>query len=127
MPKDKGGLGFRKTDAVNKIFQCKLAWKVMSNESSLWALSIKAKYLKDKNLFDYKRKSIDSPVWKSILNCRGLMRRGITWKLGSGDIVLFWFDNWLGNFNLVKTLNIPGNNVPSPEATVSDFFLPNRN
>ena len=74
LPKDKGGLGLCKTNAVNKAFQYKLAWKVMSNESSLWTQSIKAKYLKDKNLFDYKRKSTNSPVWKSILNCRDLLR-----------------------------------------------------
>ena len=112
MPQNKGGLGLHKTDAVNKAFQCKLAWKVLSNESNFWTQSIKTKYLKDKHLFDYKRKGTDLPVQKSILNCKDLLRRGITWKLGSGDRILFQFDNWVGNFNLVETLNIPGTNVP---------------
>jgi len=36
MPKNKGGLGLCYTDAVNKAFQCKLAWKVITNDKGLW-------------------------------------------------------------------------------------------
>ena len=127
MPKSKGGLGLRKADAINKAFQCKLAWKVLTDESSLWVQSMKAKYLKNSCLLEYKRKSTDSPVWKSLLNCRDLLRRGIVWKIGNGDKVSFWFDNWLGNHNLVEMLNMSAANVPSLEAKVSDFILQNRN
>ena len=36
MPKSKGGIGLRKTEAVNTAFQCKLAWKILTNNDSVW-------------------------------------------------------------------------------------------
>jgi len=55
------------------------------------------------------------------------MRQGITWKLERGDRISLWFDNWIGNYNLVEKLNFHENNVSLPEATVCDFILTNRN
>ena len=123
MPKNKGGLGLRKIDSVNKAFQCKLAWKVLTNETSLWIQILKDKYLKDTTFFEYKKKSTDSPVWKSLLSCRDLLRQGLMWKLGNGKQISFWFDNWIGNFTLADTINLPVEALPSPEARVSDFIL----
>ena len=34
-PKDRGRIGLRKTAAVNIAFQCKLAWKILTNNESL--------------------------------------------------------------------------------------------
>ena len=31
MPKNRGGLELRKTKAINKVFQCELAWEVLTN------------------------------------------------------------------------------------------------
>ena len=123
MPKSKGGLGLRKIESVNKAFQCKLAWKVLTNETSLWIQLLKDKYLKDTTLFKYKKKNTDSPVWKSLLSCRDLLRQGLMWKLGNGKQISFWFDNWIGNFTLADTINLPVEALPSPEARVSDFIL----
>ena len=35
-PKSKGGLGLQKSEAVNVAFQCKLAWRILMKESSLY-------------------------------------------------------------------------------------------
>jgi len=48
-PKKLGGLGLRKTKAVNLAFQCKLAWKVMQEKENLWVAIMTAKYLKHSN------------------------------------------------------------------------------
>jgi len=50
-PKSRGGLGLRKTEAVNKAFQCKLTWKILTTVSILWVKSMRAKYLRSTNLF----------------------------------------------------------------------------
>ena len=125
MPKHQGGLGLRKADAVNTAFQCKLAWKVLTNDSSLWTQLMKDVYLKDKNFFDYQKKAADSPVWKNLLNCRPLLKRGITWKVGNGKSILFWLDNWIDNYSLAELLNIPISSISHPKVTVSEFMLDN--
>ena len=47
MPKDVGGLGLCWTNDINLAFQCKLAWKILSNNISMWASTMKAKYLRN--------------------------------------------------------------------------------
>ena len=44
-PKDRGGIGLCKTTAVNTAFQCKLAWKVLTNNESMWVRIMRNKFL----------------------------------------------------------------------------------
>lgn len=50
-PKNYGGLGLRKTGAVNSTFLAKLGWKILSDRSNLRVQSIHAKYLKNSSFF----------------------------------------------------------------------------
>ena len=77
LPKNRGGLGLKKTEAVNKVFQCKLAWKILTNSSSLWVQLMTEKYLHTIEFFTYARKSRDSPIWKNLLSCKALIKQGI--------------------------------------------------
>ena len=61
-PKSAGGLGLRKTEAVNAAFQCKLAWRLLHEPSSLWVDLMRYKYLKTSSLLDCSPKPSDSPV-----------------------------------------------------------------
>ena len=122
LPKSKGGLGLPKTAAVNKAFQSKLAWKVLTDAPSLQVQSMRAKHLLNSDLLSYKRKNNDSPVWKSILKVRDLLKTGICWKIGKGDQISFWFDNWIKNKNLVEIMGIDEENIPQPDAKVCDFI-----
>ena len=82
MPKSMGDLGLRRIKVVNKAFQCKLAWKVLTNAPSLWVQFMRAKYLLNYDLLSYKRENNDSPVWKSILKSRDLLKKGVSGKIG---------------------------------------------
>jgi len=88
MPKVKGGLGLRKAEAINKAFQCKLAWKIFTEEESIWVRIMRAKYLKQNAFLSCLPKSTDSPVWKSILKSRQLIRQGSVWKVAQELIFL---------------------------------------
>jgi len=62
MPKAKGGLGLRKAEAINKAFQCKLAWKILTNEESIWVKAMHAKYLRTQDFLTGTKNQIESPV-----------------------------------------------------------------
>ena len=77
-PKSFGGLGLKKTEAVNLAFQTKLAWKIVGDNKGLWTEIIKQKYLRSTTFLDCKHKSTDSPVWRSVLRSRTLIRKGMS-------------------------------------------------
>ena len=72
--KSLGGLGLRKTDALNHAFQAKLAGKVLWGSEGLWTSVMKHKYLNLNSFLECKTKSTYSPVWKSILRSRVLLQ-----------------------------------------------------
>jgi len=89
MPTNKGGLGLRKMDTINKAFQCKLAWKILTNEDSIWTRLMRDKYLKNKEFLVYAIRPTDSHIWKNVMNCRQLLRKGMIWKVGTEDEISF--------------------------------------
>jgi len=123
LPKSKGGIGLRRTKAVNKAFQCKLAWEILTNKASLWAQMMRDKYLHKKDFLNYQNKSTDSPVWKSLFKCRLLIKQGVMWQIGNGESISFWYDNWIENKNLIEILDVDEATIPSSHAQVSDFIL----
>ena len=61
-PKEKGGIGLCKTAAVNTAFQCKLVWKILTNNESIWARILRSKYLHNPDFFHTKIKQGDSTI-----------------------------------------------------------------
>ena len=118
----KGGLGLRKSKAVNEAFQCKLDWRILTSESSLFVQAMKNKYLCKTSLLEYTRKGTDSLIWRNVLHCRHLLRQEMRWKLGKGDKILFQLDNWLDCHSLLDILNLHVDEVSHPYAKVNDFI-----
>ena len=125
-PKSKGGLGLRRVEAINAAFQCKLAWRILTQDSSLWVQCLRTKYLAHCEFFQYIKKGTDSPVWKSLLRHRHLLAQGIRWKLGNGHRISFWFDNWLDNCNLLEMLHVQAEDLSQPSVMVAEFITPQR-
>ena len=121
-PKSLGGLGLRKTEAVNLAFQAKLAWKILWGTAGLWTSIMKHKYLKTQELLDSKIKSSHSLVRKSILKSRELLRKATRWNVGKGDHILFWWDNWCDNANLVDLLGLDASSIQNLELRVCDII-----
>jgi len=75
MPKHKGRLGLRKMDTSNKAFQCKLAWQILTNEDSIWTRLMRDKYIEIKEFLRVITRPTGSPVWKSVMNSRQLLKK----------------------------------------------------
>ena len=119
-PKAKGGLGLRKLEAVNEAFQCKLEWRILTNEPSLWVRAMQDKRLCKTSLLDYTSKGAESIVWRNVLRCKQLLRQGIWWKLGKGDKILFWLEN----HTLLEILSLHVDAISHPYAKVIEFITP---
>lgn len=50
--KESGGLGFRKFEEINLALLSKLAWRMAREDDSLWARTLRARYLKGKTFFE---------------------------------------------------------------------------
>ena len=109
-------------EAVNVAFQCKLAWRLLHETNSLWVDLMRQKYLKASSLLDCSSKPSDSPVWKSILRSRSLLKKGIRWRVGNGARIKFWLDNWVDNCNLVDLLSLHSTPLPNPNCMVNEFI-----
>jgi len=120
--KDRGGIGLRKIVAVNTTFQCKLAWKVLTNNESMWVQIMHNKYLQNQDFFRTKIKQGDSNVWRSIMKCKELIRQAMVWSVRDGNDISFWYDNWIENRCLRDLLNLEDETNLNPRTKVCEFF-----
>ncbi|XP_021827477.1 uncharacterized protein LOC110768097 [Prunus avium] len=96
-PKCKGGLGFKKSAAMNQALLAKIGWRIQNKDGKLWARIYKAKYLKVTSILDPSLipKQVCSSTWRGILHGVELLSKGMVWRIGKRDTVKFWQDRWL--------------------------------
>ena len=87
---------------------------------------MQSKYLHKQDFFNCKKQNTDSPVWKSLLNCRPLLKQGLMWQIGNGESISFWSDNWIENKNLIDIIHADEATIPRPHAKVSEFIQHDR-
>jgi len=125
-PKSLGGLGIRKTAAVNTAYLEKLIWKILTQPDNFWVEQMRAKYGSPEKFFASRAKQSDSWVWKCLLQLRPLIKQGIRWKVGNGRTINFWTDNWCAEEPLASTLNVDPVNLPEVDIKVSEFITPEK-
>ncbi|CAL2231440.1 unnamed protein product [Prunus armeniaca] len=100
----KGGLGFKKSDAMNQALLAKTGWRIQNKDEGLWARIYEAKYLKGTSILDPSLlpKQVCSSTWRGILHGLELLSKGMLWRIGKGDTVKFWQDRWLNGSPLLE-------------------------
>ena len=76
-PKQLGGLGIRKTAAVNIAFLAKLGWKFLTQPENYWVQQVRAKYESVEQFFACRSKRSNSWVWKCLLRLRPFLKQGM--------------------------------------------------
>ncbi|GMI81993.1 hypothetical protein HRI_001868600 [Hibiscus trionum] len=90
--KENGGLGFRDMAKFNIALLAKQEWRLVSNPSSLVARLLRAKYFPTSDFLHASLGSTPSLTWKSIWSARGLLEKGLRYKVGSGGSISIWND-----------------------------------
>ncbi|XP_021803280.1 uncharacterized protein LOC110747404 [Prunus avium] len=93
--KKNGGLGFRDIQAFNQAMLAKLAWKIHTEPHSLIAQLLRAKYCTRKSVLEVYAGQGSSYLWRSVIWGRGLMKNGLHWRIGRGELVGVYVDRWL--------------------------------
>lgn len=104
-PKVIGGLSFQLFKELNKALLVKLAWKVASEDPSLWCHLLRAKYLHFGSFFSCHSRVKDSYIWKRILSTKHVLQMEACFKIGDGTSIFLWIDPWVPNiFEMVPIL-----------------------
>ncbi|GMI75734.1 hypothetical protein like AT4G29090 [Hibiscus trionum] len=93
--KSCGGLGFRELGKFNVALLAKQCWRLITHPDSFLAKFLKARYYPTSDFLSANLGSNPSYIWRSLWSAKGLIERGIGWRVGSGRNINIWNDAWL--------------------------------
>jgi hypothetical protein len=115
-----GGMGFRDMHLFNIAMLAKQVWRLQTNPHSLLAQCLKAKYYPNSDIIHAPRSRSASYAWQSIYQAIDTIKKGSCWKVGNGQSIKIWEDNWVIGQNGYKILT-PYNGQPNT-SKVSDII-----
>lgn len=95
IPKKEGGLGFRDIENFNLALLDKQVWRLLQKPECLLARVLPGKYYADTNIRNARVRKKSSFTWRSILHGRDLLKQGMRFVIGDGNMVDTWADPWL--------------------------------
>ncbi|KAL5729637.1 mannosylglycoprotein endo-beta-mannosidase [Ranunculus cassubicifolius] len=120
---EEGGLGFRRILDFNAALLSKWMWKYAQGGNHLWRKIIKEKFGEQPGgWFSQCTKSpIKYSLWKGILKVKELFTYCSSFKVGRGDTIQFWHNNWLGGTKLSKRFPALFTRSRRKSGFISDF------
>ena len=100
--KTQGGMGFKDLTLFNEAMLAKLAWRLFHDDNSLFYRVFKARFFPTGTILEAKEFASASYAWKSILKGREVILKGALWRVGDGQHIRIWGDNWLPLKNKAK-------------------------
>lgn len=67
----------------------------MNNSNLLCYKFFKARFFPNRSILEANDLKVGSYAWKSILSARKVVKKGMVWRIGDGDIVSIREDKWL--------------------------------
>ncbi|GJW51000.1 hypothetical protein Tco_0092351 [Tanacetum coccineum] len=92
--KDQGGLGIKNLQEWNEVLLIKQLWNVVSKKSTLWVKWVNSENLKGRSIWEVNATANSSAGLKEILRLSDKIRKHVLWKIGDGNSVNAWYDNW---------------------------------
>jgi hypothetical protein len=95
LPKEEGGLGFRRMHEFNLSLITKLSWKLLSNTKCLWVNQLQKKYIKYGNFISSPNPPSASWLWKGIQKIKPFISAAACLKVSTCSSSSVWFSNWV--------------------------------
>lgn len=102
-------MGFRDLPLFNEAMLGKQGWWLITRPESLCAQVLKGKYYPNGDFLAATRKKKSSETWRAILHGRKVLQKGMVKRVGPGDSINIWRDNWIWGLKSMKPLAQPGN------------------
>ncbi|RVW90897.1 Urease [Vitis vinifera] len=122
--KEKGGLGIRRIDSLNKALLGKWVWRFAVEKDNFWRVMIGVKYGQEE--FGWKTKegrgTYGVGVWKEIMKEAKWCWENIKFKVGKGTRIKFWSDQWCGNERLSHAFPQLYEMAVNKNATVNEMW-----
>lgn len=88
--KSVGGMEFRNIQKFNNAMIAKLVWWLFHCRDMLLYKVFSAKYFPNGNILDAPIHSKCSYTWRSIMQAREVIQRGVVWRIGDGKGIDIW-------------------------------------
>ncbi|KAK3211830.1 hypothetical protein Dsin_016536 [Dipteronia sinensis] len=117
--KTDGGLGFRDLEIFNRALLAKQCWRILKSPDSLATRTLKGCYFPNCNFLEATKKYSGFYLWNSLMWGKGILEKGIRWRVGNGSSIRVYKDNWLPRPYTFKIISTPAINV---DTTVNNLF-----
>ncbi|XP_057760086.1 uncharacterized protein LOC130980418 [Arachis stenosperma] len=94
-PKREGGLGFKDLRAQNLALLGKQFWRITTKPQSILAQIYREKYYRYGNSMNAEAGNSPSWGWRSMLEGKKVVEKGLNWRVGSGSTIRIFADLWL--------------------------------
>lgn len=105
--KEDGGRGFRDMGSFNVALLAKQGWRIMQNPNSLISKVLQAKYFPHSNFINSSLGNTSSYTWRSIWASKGILHKGMGWRVGNGMSIGVNDDAWIVEAPTFKVSNPP--------------------
>ncbi|XP_015972358.1 uncharacterized protein LOC107495706 [Arachis duranensis] len=126
-PKKEGGLGFKDLRAQNLALLAKQCWKLATQPQSLLSKIFKGKYYRYSNIMRAETGNQPSWGWRSLLEGRKVLEKGICWRVGNGNSIRVSQDPWVAtsqSFLVSHSSVISNQNLEVP--WVNELIMPSK-
>ncbi|XP_058761484.1 uncharacterized mitochondrial protein AtMg00310-like [Vicia villosa] len=103
--KSDGGMGFRGFRDFNTSLLSKKFWRLWQGDGSLVERFFKGRYYPRSSIAEAGLGYKPSYAWRSIYSSRDAVLKGSRWRIGNGERVKIWTDNWIPSLSSFKPLS----------------------
>jgi len=103
----EGGMGFKSLRDFNLAMLAKQVWRFQVNPNALVSKCFRAKYYPNSGILQANIGSNPSYAWRSIYNAIWIIQKGSCWRIGNGQSVRIWEDNWIPSHHNFKIISPP--------------------